>query len=83
MGKDIYSKEKDDKFVKAFKDNGFEVDMRTYKAKKTNCTNRSCQYAKKKEGQGQEKKFSHLVQREVDTAIAIRPLKTFYKQGDD
>jgi len=41
-GKDNYSKEKDAQFRKAFEKNGFDVDMRTYKAKKIHCPIRDC-----------------------------------------
>jgi hypothetical protein len=61
----------------AFERSGFEVDMRDYKSKMRNCPITSCRYGKKKKGEKSEK-FSHPVQREVDTAIAIRPLITLF-----
>ena len=50
--------------------NGFQLDIRDFKYKKAYCPNRDCQH---------NKGFDTKVQREVDVAIAMRPVKTLYE----
>ena len=50
--------------------NGFKLDIRDFKRKKAYCPNKDCQH---------NKGFDTKVQREVDVAIAMRPVKSLYE----